>query len=163
MSAALLTLEGAPVRWASFEIGGGVRGSSPAALGMVHLRVPLRRFAPGVEAGVLAAPLTWDRQASTDGFGVLSTDVYYSDPATQHIGTAVFGRLGGTLALRVMTSGALQLRLHGGATHLLNRAACHWEAPPGQVSGVSGRPCTMGGIPAALPYLGFSIAYAFEP
>lgn len=156
LSSILAVFEVAPVRWASIEVGGGVSIlQRPAALGILHLQAPFRRWAPGVEGGFLIGPMSWAPGLETDGvaFGSTAIGAYFHD----HSDMAVFGRLGGAVAFRV-TDGKFQIRVHAGVMGLLNRNTVYCVSENGR--NVSG--CHFQGLPDALPYLGVTLGRAFN-
>ena len=70
---------------------------------------------------------------------------------------AIFGRAGAFLAFR-QRRGHLQVRLHGGASGILNRdhTVCVGY-------GLHVERCRLAGIPSLMPYLGIGLGYAFGP
>lgn len=162
LNSAFAVLEVAPVRWASLEVGGGVSVlQQPAALAMLHLQIPIRRLAPGIEGGFLMGPLRWDPGSTANGLGESSDDsLYYFH---YRIDMGIFGRLGAALAFRVVRSGRLQVRAHGGVMGLLNQGSSYCVSDNLQFqprAGLVG--CRLSGIAPRLPYLGASVSFAFN-
>jgi hypothetical protein len=153
-----LTVEAAPTRWLSFELGGGYAFFRPVASGMVRLQLPISWFAFGVEGGGNVGTLTWNPNDQTDGFASLGgTDVGYGYNFA--IYRAIFVREGGFIASRVR-HGHFQLRLHGGATQIANRgdALC-----VGDSGGFRHCKISAGSLPLTMPYFGIGVAYSFDP
>ena len=144
---ALVVFEVAPIPWASIEVGAGAAFAQyPAALEILHVQVPLKQWAPGVEIGVLMGPLTWSPGNQALGFAIGSDEIgyYYHE----HLDNALFGRFGASLAFRT-TSGRFQIRIHAGATGLLNRSSGYCVRD--DVPGLEFAGCHFRGIPTALP------------
>ena len=150
--------EVAPVRWAAAQVGVGVTAAqSPAGLAMLHLRLPFRRWAPGIEAGALFGPLTWGPGGTWGvGGGGTAAENFYRE----HIDFAVFSRVGATATHRPL-DGATQFRIHVGVTSLLNRRHGYCSST---LPGHDADPkiyCPVGGIPSMLPYFGLELGFPF--
>lgn len=150
-------LEASATRWATVELGvGATAAGAPAGLAMVRLQVPLTRWSPGIEAGSLFGPVTWDPGNTTTGFvGGSSDDVRYF--YREKIDLAVFSRVGASLTHR-NEPGSIQFALHLGATTLLNRRSAHCITQ----SGTSFAGCSLSGIPTTLPYFAISLGAPFD-
>jgi hypothetical protein len=157
---ALITFEVAPAPWVSFEVGGGAVLDRPGGMAMLHLQAPAGRLAFGLEGGVLVkGGLHWSGGSKTEGFFLASDATSYS--RAERLDLALFSRVGAAVAMR-LAHDRLQLRIHVGASSLLNRSSAYCVSTAGEQPVHCGSGEHLTGIGPFLPYLGTSLGWTFD-